>query len=73
MDDYELFVCSEFLSSYPDHLTFGDIMELLYSLDTEVEVWQPFEDMSMHDLVDNMVGMLQRLREGFVIREEVKQ
>jgi hypothetical protein len=73
MNIYERFVCNEYLSSYPKHLSFEDVIELLYSLNDEVEVWEPFDELDAHGLVDCMTNMLSHLREQFVPREEYKQ
>ena len=54
MTHAETFALNEWLTSYPDHLTYDEVCDLLLDEDESVSAWQWFETMPPTDLVENI-------------------
>jgi len=54
MTHAETFALNEWLSDYPDNLTYDEVLELLRDEDESVIVWQWFEHTPVTDMVENI-------------------
>ncbi len=72
MNVYERFACGEYLSAFPNDVTFDEVMEMLLDRNDDVLVWEAFE----HEHPSNVYEFISNLRDAlaltFIPREEAK-
>lgn len=72
MNAYERFACAEYLSAFPNDVTFDEVMAMLLNRNDEVLVWEAFE----HEHPSNVYEFISNLRDAlaltFIPREEAK-
>ena len=72
MNVYERFACGEYLSAFPNDVTFDEVMQMLLDRNDEVLVWEAFE----HEHPSNVYEFISNLRDAlaltFMPREEAK-
>ena len=72
MNVYERFACGEYLSAFPNDVTFDEVMAMLLDRNDEVLVWEAFE----HEHPSNVYEFISNLRDAlaltFIPREEAK-
>ena len=54
MTHAETFALNEWLTEYPDNLTYDEVLELLRDEDESVIVWQWFEYTPVTDMIENI-------------------
>lgn len=68
-DKMERFALAQFLSEWPDDLTYKQVLENLYAEDEDVVVWQPFEDFPTYKVVEFIEEMVISMNYWF--KEEI--
>jgi hypothetical protein len=54
----EQFALGQFLSEYPDGMSYHDVLDLIYEEDDSVVIWEPFEHYSPTRVVEHIEGMV---------------
>lgn len=70
MNAYEHFALNEYLSAFPNDLTFEGVLDLLLDEDDEVCVWEAFEYHSPTEVADYITALRDNLVRHFIPREE---
>ena len=71
MNVYERFAVSQFLSSYPEDVSLGQIFYLMREYDENVIAWDPFFDSDPDELIDAINNLIDALQDTFVPKEVV--
>jgi hypothetical protein len=72
MNAYERFACAQYLSAFPDDVTFNEVLQMLLDRNDEVLVWEVFEHHKPEFVLDLIVWMVRDLGEQFVPRKEAR-
>ena len=65
MDKYERYAANHFLSSYPEELSFTDLMQALRNDSSEIWAWELVEAVPLEDLAGLIEEMVSSLRGVF--------
>lgn len=71
MNVYERFAVSQFLSSYPEDVSFDELCDMMRDYDENVIAWDPFFDSDPEELIDAISNMIDALQDTFVPKEVV--
>lgn len=72
MNVYERFACAEYLSAFPDDVTFDEVMEMLLDRNDEVLVWEAFDREHPSNVYEFICNLRELLERTFIPREEAK-
>jgi hypothetical protein len=72
MDIYERVACAEYLSAFPDNVTFKEVMEMLLDRNDEVLVWEAFDREHPSNVYEFICNLRELLERTFIPREEAK-
>lgn len=67
---YDRFALNEYLSAFPDDLTFDEVLALLMRRDDEVLVWEAFDRHPAMEVADYILLLRDNLMRDFIPRED---
>lgn len=65
MNKFESFTLNHFLSLYPEHVTFDDVLELIANESDKIVIWHIFESIDCNDLCELIVFFRDSLSREF--------
>lgn len=65
MNDYELFVCNQFLSDFDSKVSFLTTLQQIFDDEFNGSICSIFDDIDTTDLVHHMKDMLHSLQDNF--------
>lgn len=69
MNDYQYTACNEYLSWFPNNVSFERVIEMVMEgNDDEVAVWEAFEGIERKRVAAFILGLAENLEEGFIPR-----